>query len=253
MTLTMRNVSDLSHDAVRHLRRAFGKLRNRKLWRAHVLAGVASIEVTNIGNGWHPHLHAVLDCRWLAYKTPEPGRKQTPTTHPEIYQAAAAELEAAWSRCLGQETSSVKIKRCSAETVTKEVLKYSIKGSDLIESPDRIGDIIRALDATRLLTTFGRAHGSAVREIRAQAKAEHSLEEEAFKALLPPRCYCGCEEWFPAEFVETREEIRAFRPENSRLRKFEPLASLACVPASQMGRADRSGRDQNPNSSVIEP
>lgn len=205
----MKNVSDLSLDGVRGLRRAFGKLRHRRAWKAHVKAGVASIEVTNEGKGWHPHLHAALDCLWLADKVRPPQFGQTPTTHPEIYKAAAQELESAWAKCLKQPTASVRIKRCSAETISKEVLKYSVKGSDLLECKEPIGDLIRALDGTRLLTTFGKAHGSSVRDIRKEAKAKHSLEEKAFRDELPARCHCGAEEWMPTEVVKRWNERSA--------------------------------------------
>ena len=72
LTLTMKNVDDLSFGAVRDLRRSFGKMRHQKWWKKNVKGGVAAIEVTNIGNGWHPHLHAVIDCRFLSVKEREP-------------------------------------------------------------------------------------------------------------------------------------------------------------------------------------
>jgi hypothetical protein len=172
VTLTMRNQSDLSSDAVRTLRRAFGKLRHKKLWSQHVAAGIACIEVTNIGNGWHPHLHAVLDCQFLAHKTPLPQRGDTVERKKELFQQAAIELESAWAKCLKQETASVKIKRCNASTIAKEVVKYAVKGSDLIDSQDPIGEIIRCIERTRLLTTFGAAHGQCTRDLRKQVKAE---------------------------------------------------------------------------------
>lgn len=212
VTLTMRNVSDLSLGGVRGLRRAFGKLRHRKLWKRRVTAGVAAIEVTNEGNGWHPHLHTALDCLWLADKTPPPQFGQTPTTHPEIFKAAAQEMESAWSKCLKQETSSIRIKRCDAATISKEVLKYSVKGSDLLQCQEPIGDLIRALDGTRLLTTFGKAHGSTVRDIRKEAKAKLTLEEQAFRDELPPRCACGSEEWMPADLIQRWAEKRVYEP-----------------------------------------
>src|SRR5204862_1110655 len=78
LTLTVRNVADDDdHDFVRRLRRNFGKLRHRKIWKNNVTGGVAGIEVTNKGKGWHPHLHALIDCRWLAIDTPAPQRGET--------------------------------------------------------------------------------------------------------------------------------------------------------------------------------
>src|SRR5688572_13593911 len=151
VTLTMKNVDDLSFDAVRKLRRAFGKLRQRKIWKKRVTGGAASIEVTNIGNGWHPHLHAIIDCEWLAWRTKPPKPTDGRTTKIRIYKAAAAELGTVWAKCLGQPIASVKVKRTNDVDVVQEVLKYSVKGSDLVESPDAIAPIIRCLEATRLV------------------------------------------------------------------------------------------------------
>lgn len=190
LTLTMRNVDDLSFDAVRALRRAFGKLRGRKLWKAHVKAGVASIEVTNTGNGWHPHLHAIIDCEWLAWKTPKPKPRDSRERKAKLCELAAMELERAWAKILRQPTASVKVKRTTDSLVAKEVLKYSVKGSDLIESPDPIAPMIRCLEASRLMTTFGRLFGKA-----------KELADETVKA--PLACSCGAVgDWMPTEIVD---------------------------------------------------
>jgi hypothetical protein len=186
----MRNVPDLKHDAVKTLRRAFGKLRNRKLWKAHVKGGVASIEVTNIGNGWHPHLHAVLDCEWLAWKTPMPKRTDSRERKKALCKKAAAELERVWAKILKQPTASVKVKRTSDATVTKEVLKYSVKGSDLLTSPDPIAPLLRCLEATRLVTTFGTLFGK-------------NLVQDEAPERAPIICGCGAsKQWMPEDTVD---------------------------------------------------
>jgi plasmid rolling circle replication initiator protein Rep len=191
VTLTMRNVDDLSHDAVRKLRRAFGKLRGRKLWKAHVRGGAASIEVTNIGNGWHPHLHAILDCEWLAFKTPMPKASDSRERKRQQCKKAAQELERVWSKCLGQNNSSVKVKRTNEADVVQEVLKYSVKGSDLVESKDDVAPIIRCLEATRLVTTFGTLFGKKL--IRSDADDRP-----------PMMCKCGASGCFVPEEVVRR-------------------------------------------------
>lgn len=199
VTLTMRNVHDLSFDAVRKLRRAFGKLRQRKLWKAHVLGGAASIEVTNIGNGWHPHLHAILDCEWLAWRTPKPKPSDSRQRKEKLCEQAGAELERVWSRCLGQETSSVKVKRTNGADVVQEVMKYSVKGSDLVDSPDPVAPIIRCLEATRLVTTFGTLFGK--RLIKAEASERPPL-----------MCKCGASGCFmPEEVVSRLAKIEGLR------------------------------------------
>jgi hypothetical protein len=197
VTLTMRNVSAITPSDVRRLRRAFGKLRHRKIWKARTKGGVACIEVTNIGNGWHPHLHCVIDCAWLSVKCQPPPRSFSREDKIARFKLAAQELERIWSKCLGQETSSVKVKRSGSLTIAKEVLKYSVTPEALIESEEPIGDLIRALDSTRLLTTFGTAHGQTVKDIRLEAKRAAAAEWQEFKDAAPPKCQCGCEEWMP--------------------------------------------------------
>ncbi len=190
VTLTMRNVDDLKSDAVRTLRRAFGKLRQRKLWKAHVKGGVASIEVTNIGNGWHPHLHAVLDCEWLAWFTPKPRPRDSRAQIKKLCERAAQELERVWAKLLKQPTASVKVKRVTDATVTKEVLKYSVKGSDLLNSPDDVSPILRCLEATRLVTTFGSLFGI----------GKGQPDETERPSIV---CPCGAEKcWMPQETVD---------------------------------------------------
>jgi hypothetical protein len=170
VTLTMRNESEITVSVIRKLRRAFGKLRHRKLWSTRTRGGVACVELTNIGNGWHPHVHAVIDCRWLAWKTHEPLHRASREEKLEAFKSAAAELSTVWAKILGQETASVKVKRASAREIAKEVTKYTVKNEDLVMCEGRIGDMIRALDGTRLMTSFGTAHGSKVKDVRAEAK-----------------------------------------------------------------------------------
>lgn len=206
VTLTMKNVEDLSSGGVRHLRRSFGKLRHRKFWKKTVAAGIATVEVTNIGNGWHPHLHCVLDCRWLAITVVEPMNRDTLEEKKAKYKAAAVELERNWAKCLGQETASVKVKRANGSTIAKEVLKYTVKSEDLINCQGSVGDVIRALESTRLMTTFGTAHGSKVSQLRNDSKIEMKKKQREELADVEPRCTCGAEEFLPQELVNRQRE-----------------------------------------------
>ena len=219
VTLTMKNVDDLSLGGVRHLRRAFGKLRHRKFWKQRVRGGIGNIEVTNIGNGWHPHLHAVVDCQWLSITTQPPPRHFTREQKKERFTQANCELERHWSKCLRQETSSVKVKRATPDGIGKEVLKYNVKGEDLVNCEGSIGDLIRALEGTRLMTTFGSAHGQCVKDVRAAAKefARAKCIEEMVDR--EPRCDCGAEEFLPlpvGDRIQLSEIMRSAPLEVSR-------------------------------------
>lgn len=159
ITLTMKNVDDMTPAAIRTLRRSFGKLRHRKLWKGKVKGGIACMEVTNIGNGWHPHLHAVVDCRWLSAGPKEPPQFWTRKDKAARFQEATASVEKVWAKILKQPSASIKIKRCDRTGILKEVIKYSIKGSDLCECKGKVGSLIRAIEHTRLMTSFGTCFG----------------------------------------------------------------------------------------------
>lgn len=159
VTLTRSNVGDISPANIRNLKKAFTKLRTHKLWKAHVKGGIAGIEMTNKGRGWHPHLHTFIDCEWLAWRTPKPRSQDSRARKAKLYQRAGAELEAAWSKLIGQFASSIDVRRKSANDALHEATKYAVKGSDLADSPDAIGPAIRALSSCRLTTSFGSLYG----------------------------------------------------------------------------------------------
>jgi hypothetical protein len=197
VTLTMRNSDDLSLRGVRELKRAFGKFRHRNLWKSKVRGGIAAVEITNIGNGWHPHLHAVVDCRWLSNGTPAIHWRDQPARCAEKCRLSAEEVQKVWSKCIGQETSSVDIMRANRATISKEVLKYTIKNEDLVMCEGKIGDVIRALDGSRLLTTFGQCHGQCVKEIRREAKEQAKAAREKATPSDPSADCCPSPEFWP--------------------------------------------------------
>lgn len=159
VTLTRSNVSDLDRTDISSLKKAFKQLRRQAIWKHNVKGGLVSLELTNTGKGWHPHLHVLADCEWLAIDTPRPKKYHSRATKKLLFQQAAEELQQAWSACIGQLISSVKIRRCDGATAVREVLKYSVKGSDLADSPDPIGPAIRAITDGRLCTPFGSMYG----------------------------------------------------------------------------------------------
>lgn len=166
ITLTVPNLTgDVEGlDFIKDLRKAFGRLRHKRIWTERVKGGAAAIEVTNTGEGWHPHLHALLDCEWLAFKVPPPTRRDSPEHIAHKCQEAAKELSAEWTKATRSKVPCVvNAKRCNADAA-REIMKYAVKGSDLIESPDEIAPVLRMMDGTRLVTTFGSAFGIEVIE-----------------------------------------------------------------------------------------
>jgi Replication protein len=157
VTLTMRNVQQ-AQGCFKDLGKAFSRFRKTKFWKHTVKGGMSSMEVTNRGNGWHPHLHCLLDCCWLSMDTPQPQRGDP--QHVVAYKCnqAQKELSVRWGQCIGQSTAVVYVKRTTIE-VLPEVLKYSIKPGDLEKMQGNPGDVIRAMERTRMIRTFGSLYG----------------------------------------------------------------------------------------------
>ncbi len=157
VTLTMPNSTD--PESIRHLKNAWRKLRNRKLMREKVRGGVATFEITNKGKGWHPHIHAVMDCRWLSVHVPEPLRTDPSHVVKQKCEWAQRELSSHWAECLGEEEAVVWVQRVKqVDSMAKEVLKYCMKGSELVSSPDPISPLLNVLRGTRMLAGWGSLH-----------------------------------------------------------------------------------------------
>lgn len=157
VTLTRANSEDA--ETVREFRAQWGKMRRRKLIAERVAGGVCGIEITNIGNGWHPHLHAIIDCKWLALHTPEPHWSDSPEVAASKRQHAQSELAWLWGAVCKQENSNVWVQRVKSDAALVYSLAYSVKGSDLLACQDAIGPLLRVLQKTRLVSAFGSLHG----------------------------------------------------------------------------------------------
>lgn len=157
VTLTIPNSPD--PESLKHLKKCWGKLRRRKLLRDKVKGGVATFEVTNKGNGWHPHIHAVMDCRWLALHVPEPLRTDPAEVVKQKCQLAQKELSALWADVLDEPTAVVWIQRVKeVSRFASEILKYCMKGSELLESPEPIVPMLEVIKSTRMLAGWGSLH-----------------------------------------------------------------------------------------------
>lgn len=193
VTLTVKNHDESSFDFVREIRRAFGRLRRLRWFKKSVLGGIASIEVTNIGNGWHPHIHALLDCKWFAVTQTQPGPGSSKEKWNRACKVAAKEVAEQWEICCRRK-ASMKVRRvwkmdqANDKPIAHEVLKYSVKGSDLIECEDKIAPVIRMLDSCRLVTSWGTMYG------------HPSLKRPTTKGAACERCG-AVGEWMPEQVL----------------------------------------------------
>lgn len=134
-------------------------MRRRKLIEKRITGGIATIEITNQGNGWHPHLHVLADCKWLALHVPEPRFQDSEDVKRQKYDHARLELSALWSAVIKQDFAIVSALRKEPGEALAYTLKYAVKGSDLIHSPDPIAPLLRMLNKSRLVSAFGDLHG----------------------------------------------------------------------------------------------
>lgn len=143
VTLTVKNGPDLS-ERVGHLRNALrayhkrrkGQRQKGEVRKAH--SAVWSYEVTNKGNGWHPHVHAI----WLCREAPD-----------------AFQLSEEWHALTG-DSFIVDVSPISQEDPVSgflEVFKYALKFADLADS-DRL-HAYRVLRGKRLQDSFGELRG----------------------------------------------------------------------------------------------
>lgn len=161
ITLTVPNLDTTTtgKNFLRAMVKAFVRLRRSKLWRENVTGGAYGVEVTNKGNGWHPHIHTVIDCRWLATKTPEPHRSDDAETRAAKFRSAASELQGAWARATGLDVpASIWIRRCDTGAAA-EIMKYAIKSEHVAGLDGEVAPILRMMDDVKLCNTFGDLRG----------------------------------------------------------------------------------------------
>jgi hypothetical protein len=222
VTLTVPNEErgTVRPNALRDLMAAFRRLRTRKLWKERVAGGVVSCEVTDTGNGLHPHLHVLCDCRWLALSVPEPHWNDDEETVRTKCRCAAEELTALWAACCKDErVRSVKVRRVGIGAV-EEVLKYALKSEDAIKCEGRIGPVLRALDSIRTVATFGSCFG-----LKLPDDDEHRLV-----------CGCGAADWTPAPPMAERKPVVSALELLKQRRAAELDAKLEAILAEEMLR-----------------
>ena len=163
VVLTIRNTQRICQAQIKVLKAAFSLLSRKRVFRA-CRGGFYTIEVTNEDKGWHIHIHALCDARWID----------------------ASELSIAWGKLVGQDFAIVKVKDCRKADYLKEVTKYAVKGSQLAGwSGDDIAAFIKAFTGLRLFGVFGSLYGK---------RTEWREWIDAIQGTKP-QCDCGCDDW----------------------------------------------------------
>lgn len=195
VTLTKRNTGD--PNCIREIRADWSKMRRRKLLVSRIKGGIATIEITNTGNGWHPHLHILCDCKWLALHVPAPTFADSPDVKRQKYDHARLELSALWCSVIKQDQSIVSALRAKSGDALAYAIKYAIKGTDLINSPDPIAPLLRVLEKSRMISAFGDMH-----DVDAQIQDDEK-----------PKCTCkdcGQIQTFMPDWIVEKMYIQAY-------------------------------------------
>lgn len=190
VTLTVRS-SGYAAQSVREVITAFKAFRRRAWWRkCNIRGGIYGVEITHGAHGWHPHLHLLLDCEWMAIDTAKIKRGMTPEEKRRLCQSAQRELAREWAEHVGQETAIIWVKRAKKGT-EREVVKYTVNPEDLIEMGDKAAEAIRCMGGVRATQCWGTLYG-----LVAESKR---LENEAHK---PAKCAtCNKSSWMPSAVV----------------------------------------------------
>lgn len=185
VTLTMPHTADTSSPVdVRTLRRALTKFRNQRWFKKRVTGGIASIEVTCGDNGWHPHVHMLIECRWLSVKSRSPQWRESKKKRAQLMADSQAEVVAKWQKALAITTGGGVYLTRARENCAVEVLKYAVKPGDLAAAKWPLAPLLRVLAVSRLISTWGSVR---------KAYASQSLES----SKTPLVCPCGASSWMP--------------------------------------------------------
>jgi hypothetical protein len=159
VVLTVKNAHDLTRGHLDQLQKWFGALRRRK-FASNWKGGFYSIECTNEGRGWHLHIHALVEAKWID--------KQ--------------QLSDQWRSVTNGMGRIVEVKDCRDRSYLKEVSKYAVKGCQLASwSPENIATFVSAFRGKRIFGVFGSLYG---------ARTEFAEFIATLKASRP-KCDCG--------------------------------------------------------------
>jgi len=201
VVLTLRNIPALLPGHVDELRRWFTALRRRKFARNWV-GGFYRMEVTNEGNGWHLHLHALVNAAWIGQN----------------------ELSSAWTSITGGIGRIVKVKDTRGADYLSEVTKYVAKAPQIAAwQPAQIAEFLGAFEHKRTFGVFGELYAARTK----------FAEFIATMKTARPKCSCGSSSC--TYFTELEWEMRNLDkgPSNTPRpppKVAEPELRLGCTP-----------------------
>lgn len=145
LVLTLKSSDEPLEVQLRRLGHSFGRLRRTKLWRSSVVGGVAVKEMTwNADTGqWHPHIHAVLDAKYMPQKVLR-----------RLWHEITGDAEVVWISAVTDRPN-----------VARELAKYIGKPQHLAAlDANQIRSYATAIHLCRLVATFGNCYGRRVED-----------------------------------------------------------------------------------------
>lgn len=141
LTLTIKTNDEPLTDQLDKLYRSFQALRRRAVWTKAVTGGAAFLELkrSSKSDRWHPHLHCLLEGRWIDRK----------------------ELVRAWYE-ITTDSFILDIRPIhNTEHAARYVTKYASKpfNASYVRRPDLLDEAIVALKGRKLAVTFGNWRG----------------------------------------------------------------------------------------------
>ena len=157
--LTVRNIPQITRGHVDQMQRWFGALRRRKFAR-NWTGGFYCMEITNEKRGWHLHIHALVEARWID----------------------KGELARVWNSVTNGMGRIVDVRDYRKAEFLPARARYIVKGSALAKWPAaEVAEFVRAFQGKRTFGVFGSLYAQ-----RTQF-AEFIAEMKAAR----PRCECG--------------------------------------------------------------
>lgn len=148
LTITIKTTGLTLKQGVDKLYRSFAKLRRTRLWTSRVTGGCCTCEVKpkSGDNGWHPHLHCIIEGKFLPLKP----------------------LRKLWMQITGDSYIIDISLGKDANDAARYISKYITKpfNADVIRNPDRLEQAVHALHGRRLVSTFGHWRGQQMTEHR---------------------------------------------------------------------------------------
>lgn len=147
LTLTMPLWEDDPQTGIKYLRESFNKLRDKPVFKT-VVGGAYQIELKEKPEGWHIHLHALLDCPYIPYQ----------------------QLFTAWRKILGTSAPQIRIQAAGNAKAIEYVCKYAAKSADFDASSVSIVNWYLATKGQRLFATFGKWYNAKIDDLDSEAK-----------------------------------------------------------------------------------